>query len=126
MENETRHRNIALRAVLVPLLVLGVVGTVFALEAVFAANRSVYRPDLDAPVTFLLRSPEYGKMGVWIYNSSGEIVDHPYSGEAMADQPVTIEWKGKSSAGEDLSAGIYLIYMRTEFEARVLRLLLVR
>jgi hypothetical protein len=111
---------------LVLLLALLGAGAASALESVFAANKTVYRPKEDGPMTFLLRSPEFGKMGVWIYNGAGEIVDHPYSGEAAADQPVTVEWKGKSTDGMDLATGVYLIYMRTEFEARVLRLLLIR
>jgi hypothetical protein len=114
------------RWVLAALFLLLGAGAAFALESVFATNKTVYRPDRDAPVTFVLRSPEFGKMGVWIYNASGEIVDHPYSGEAAADQAVTVSWNGKAASGEELATGIYLVYMRTEFEARVLKLLLVR
>lgn len=119
--------RLAVRGVLLAfLLFLSGAHALRALEAIFAANRTIYRPDSDGPVTFLLRSPEFGKMGVWIYNSSGEQVDRPFVGEAAADQPVTVEWKGKSALGEDLSSGLYVVYMRTEFEVRVLRLLLVR
>jgi len=101
-------------------------GACLALDPVFAVNRSVYRPDFDSPVVFVVRSPEFGSGGIWIYNSSGELIAYPFRGRLEADRSVTVTWAGKNTMGEKVSAGMYLVYILTEFETKVLKILLLR
>lgn len=113
--------------VLLVALLLGVgVGYAQALEALFRVNRVVYRPAIQGPVTYVMRSPEHGNAGVWIYNSAGEIVANPYVGILAADEPVTVTWDGTGSQGQPVATGLYLAYLRIPFERRILKLILIR
>jgi hypothetical protein len=111
-------------------LLLGVVSGwvtgVFALDPIFAVNKNVYRPALDGPVTYVVRSPEYGEGGIWITNSAGEKIANPFTGYLQNDQPVTVTWTGDNYQGEPVATGIYLAYIRTPFERRILKLILIR
>ena len=88
----------------------------FYIERIGIADARNYPNPFEDETTIAFRVSRQAKITIQIYDFTGRLVATPVSGSIREAGLVEVEWRGQTSAGENLARGVYFCHILMESE----------
>ncbi|HEY5040296.1 MAG TPA: FlgD immunoglobulin-like domain containing protein [bacterium] len=90
-------------------------------------SRNIYSPTTDLPLLFLRSNLCYsGNYSIKIYNSAGELVRVLRDIPNQPAGPDQVDWDGKSTSGDYVASGVYVVLLTESYGSHVGKVLVLR